>query len=69
MTCANTLTAVWRSSSYSTNGGNCVEIADGLTGVVPVRDSKAPHGPHLTFPHDAFASFVRALRRGGLDVS
>nr|WSZ95912.1 DUF397 domain-containing protein [Streptomyces sp. NBC_00857] len=60
----------WRRSSYSgSNGGECVEVADGLTGVVPVRDSKAPHGPHLTFPHDAFASFVRSVRRGEFDAS
>ncbi|KIX77926.1 hypothetical protein SF23_09630 [Streptomyces sp. MBRL 10] len=37
--------AVWRTSTY-TNGdnGDCVEVADGLVGVVPVRDSKRPDG-------------------------
>ncbi|MFJ9849089.1 DUF397 domain-containing protein, partial [Streptomyces sp. NPDC101150] len=38
----------WIKSSYSNNGGNCVEIAANLLpsrGMVPVRDSKDPHGP------------------------
>ncbi|MGR6972819.1 DUF397 domain-containing protein [Streptomyces cynarae] len=35
----------WRKSSYSNaEGGECVEVADGLLGVVPVRDSKNPAG-------------------------
>ncbi|MFD9886176.1 DUF397 domain-containing protein [Streptomyces alboflavus] len=34
--------ACWRKSSYSNGeGGECVEVATGLPGVVPVRDSKA----------------------------
>ncbi|MEU3073953.1 DUF397 domain-containing protein [Streptomyces laurentii] len=36
---------VWRSSSYSSGNGQCVEVADHLPGVVPVRDSKRPAGP------------------------
>jgi len=33
--------ATWRKSSYSgTNGGNCIEAARDLPGVVAVRDSK-----------------------------
>lgn len=50
---ASTL-AVWRKSSHSNNGeGACVEVADGYPGGVPVRDSKAPHGPALVFPPPA----------------
>ncbi|MFD8361732.1 DUF397 domain-containing protein, partial [Streptomyces hygroscopicus] len=38
--------AAWRKSSYSNpDGGNCVEVADNLPGIVPVRDSKNPDGP------------------------
>lgn len=34
--------------SYSNgDGGNCVEVASGFPGLVPVRDSKAPEGPAL----------------------
>ncbi|WP_110946251.1 DUF397 domain-containing protein [Streptomyces avicenniae] len=32
----------WRTSSYSAGNGDCVEVADGVRGVVPVRDSKSP---------------------------
>ncbi|WP_433891096.1 DUF397 domain-containing protein [Streptomyces sp. CA-111067] len=55
----------WFKSSYSDNGGNCVEVATNLTdsrGVIPVRDSKNPTGPILTFPATAFTSFVAAVK-------
>lgn len=32
----------WFKSSYSDNGGNCVEVALNLPATVPVRDSKTP---------------------------
>ncbi|WP_052852229.1 DUF397 domain-containing protein [Streptomyces avicenniae] len=32
----------WLASSHSGGNGNCVEVADGVRGVVPVRDSKSP---------------------------
>ncbi|MBZ6254698.1 DUF397 domain-containing protein [Streptomyces olivaceus] len=52
----------WRKSSYSSGtGGECVEVTDGLPGVVPVRDSKDPHGPALLFPSEAWSAFVGAL--------
>ncbi|MBT2524072.1 DUF397 domain-containing protein [Streptomyces sp. ISL-99] len=56
----------WRKSSYSnSSGGDCVEVADGITGVVPVRDSKsAPHGPAVVVSTGAWAEFVMAVRRG-----
>lgn len=52
----------WRKSSYSTNGGDCVETGEGVASVVPVRDSKTPHGPALVFGPAAWSSFVSALR-------
>ncbi|MCX5069648.1 DUF397 domain-containing protein [Micromonospora lupini] len=55
--------AQWRKSTRSgSNGGDCVEVADNLTGIVAVRDSKDPHGPILTFAPTAWASFVRRTR-------
>ncbi|MFF6984958.1 DUF397 domain-containing protein [Streptomyces sp. NPDC010273] len=52
-------TAPWRASSYSnSSGGDCVEVRDDLPGLVPVRDSKAPHGPALLIPAAAWAPFV-----------
>ncbi|MEU1628212.1 DUF397 domain-containing protein [Streptomyces sp. NPDC020096] len=32
----------------------------------PVRDSKDPHGPALTFATDAFTAFVRDVQRGNI---
>lgn len=59
--------AVWRKSSHSgNNGGECLEVADGLPGIVPVRDSKDPHGPALVFPPASWAAFVAAARRGSV---
>lgn len=57
--------AIWRKSSYS-NGGdaNCVEVAEGVPAIVPVRDSKDPSGPALVFSADGWFSFVSAVRRG-----
>jgi hypothetical protein len=53
----------WSKSSYSdSNGGNCVEVATGSTDTVPVRDSKDPHGPQLTFTPSAWTAFLTALR-------
>ncbi|MFF4605804.1 DUF397 domain-containing protein [Streptomyces sp. NPDC001339] len=56
--------ASWFKSSYSNNGGNCIEVADDFPGMVPVRDSKAPHGPALVFAADGWSSFVAAVKGG-----
>ncbi|WP_369262968.1 DUF397 domain-containing protein [Streptomyces sp. R35] len=57
----------WRKSSYSnSDGGACVEVSDDFTTVVPVRDSKVPHGSVLVFPAAGWASFVSAVRGGQL---
>ncbi|MDT0446605.1 DUF397 domain-containing protein [Streptomyces johnsoniae] len=53
----------WRKSSYSNmDGGDCVEVADGVAGVVPVRDSKNP-GPVVVVPAGAWRVFVRGIGR------
>ncbi|MFI9330427.1 DUF397 domain-containing protein [Kitasatospora sp. NPDC052868] len=56
--------ASWAKSSYSTNGGECVEVSGSFPGAVPVRDSKDPEGPALVFPLDAWRSFVSGVRAG-----
>ncbi|MET8252029.1 DUF397 domain-containing protein [Micromonospora sp. NPDC005197] len=54
--------ATWRKSRRSgSSGGNCVEVADNLPGVVGVRDSKDPAGPVLTFDPAAWRAFVRQV--------
>jgi hypothetical protein len=53
--------ARWRKSTRSgSNGGNCVEVADNLPGLVAVRDSKDPTGPALTFSPTAWTTFLHA---------
>ncbi|MGX2993704.1 DUF397 domain-containing protein [Streptomyces sp. JNUCC 64] len=54
----------WQKSSYSDNGGDCVEWAPAhatTTGTVPVRDSKTTDGPALTVSNDAWNAFVGSL--------
>ncbi|MGZ0202290.1 DUF397 domain-containing protein [Streptomyces sp. RM1] len=53
--------ASWFKSSYSTGEGNCVEVADGFPGVVPVRDSKMAEGPALVIGAAAWTEFVGAV--------
>ena len=54
--------AAWRKSTYSGGqGGECVEVADGLS-VIPVRDSKDPEGPALTFNPAAWTAFITDLK-------
>jgi hypothetical protein len=55
----------WFTSSYSDNGGQCVEVATNLVashGVVPVRDSKVVDGPVLDISAAAFTSFVTSVK-------
>ncbi|WTG93870.1 DUF397 domain-containing protein [Kitasatospora sp. NBC_01560] len=57
--------AAWLKSSHSGgNGGNCIEVAPGFLGLVPVRDSKDPDGPALVFATSAWQSFLAAVRAG-----
>ncbi|WP_326787051.1 DUF397 domain-containing protein [Streptomyces sp. NBC_00151] len=57
--------ATWRKSSYSGGeGGNCLEVANGHPGPVPVRDSKNP-GPVIAFGAEAWGAFVGHLGTTG----
>ncbi|MFE7301220.1 MULTISPECIES: DUF397 domain-containing protein [unclassified Streptomyces] len=56
----------WFTSSYSNNGGDCIEVATNLAatrGMVPVRDSKNPDGPHLHLTPQAFAGLVALAKQ------
>ncbi|WP_335940163.1 DUF397 domain-containing protein [Streptomyces sp. PTD5-9] len=56
--------AAWRKSSHSNQeGGDCVEVADGFPGAVPVRDSKKTDGPTLTFAAPSWTSFIDELKK------
>lgn len=58
--------AVWRKSSRSSNGNNCMEVATNLLGrgAVLVRDSKAPQDGFLAVKPDIWAAFVGGVRDG-----
>lgn len=61
----------WFKSSYSSNGGNCIEVAANLAatrGIVPVRDSKVVDGPVVAVPVTAFAAFVAGVQGGTFDT-
>jgi len=63
----NLTDAVWQKSSYSgSTGGNCVEVARNLPGVVAVRDSKNPEGGALVFGRKEWKAFVAGIRDGQL---
>ncbi|GGP17423.1 DUF397 domain-containing protein [Nonomuraea glycinis] len=60
--------AVWRKSSHSgDSGGQCVEVATNLPGVVAVRDSKDPNGAKLAFTLAEWKAFLGGVRAGEFD--
>ncbi|MFF3258470.1 DUF397 domain-containing protein [Streptomyces sp. NPDC002932] len=71
MKTTTTVLPQWFKSSYSSNGGDCVEVAVNLVaarGVVPVRDSKNVSGPALNVPTGSFAAFVTGVKAGEFGV-
>ncbi|GAB3942683.1 DUF397 domain-containing protein [Micromonospora vulcania] len=52
----------WRKSTRSNGSGDCVEVADDLSGLVGLRDSKDPAGPVLTFGPAAWSTFVASVK-------
>ncbi|WP_344944198.1 DUF397 domain-containing protein [Sphaerisporangium flaviroseum] len=60
--------AVWRKSTHSGGtGGECLEVATNLPGVVAVRDSKNPDGPALIFPPQEWTRFLAKVVAGASD--
>jgi hypothetical protein len=50
----------WHKSSYSPNGSNCVEVAEGAT--TAVRDSKHPEHAMLAVPAVEWTALVDSLK-------
>jgi len=52
----------WRKSTYSDNGGDCVQAAN-RNGRVLVRDTKQHgYGPVLAFSADAWRAFTKRVK-------
>lgn len=61
--------AAWRKSTLSGHdGGDCVEVATNLPGLVAVRDSKDLLGPSLIFGPGVWSDFVKDIKRGSFEV-
>lgn len=56
----------WYKSSYSSDDGNCVEIAQ-LPDGRAVRDSKDPEDGMLRFTHAQWAAFTARVKSGQFD--
>lgn len=54
--------STWRKSSYSSGGGNCVEVAVLADGRVAVRDSKDPDGGMLLFTTAAMTAWTSGIK-------
>ena len=55
------LASSWRKSSYSDNGGNCVEVANAATDV-KVRDTTNRRGVTLAVNAGVWQDFVSGLK-------
>jgi hypothetical protein len=53
--------AAWRTSSYSNNGGECVEVAS-ANSVISIRDTTDRAGAVLAFGPGAWQRFAAALK-------
>jgi hypothetical protein len=55
------LTRPWRTSSRSTSGNECVEVAQSRENCL-VRDSRQPDGIRLAVGRHAWAAFTRSVK-------
>jgi hypothetical protein len=61
--------ASWHTSSYSQDGGECVEAAFLPDGGVALRHSKHPGGSVLRYTRPEWHAFVRGVKRGEFDLA
>jgi Domain of unknown function (DUF397) len=57
---------MWRKSTFSASGDNCVEVARMPEGGQVLRDSKIPGGPMLSSPLEEWRRFIAEIKAGGL---
>jgi hypothetical protein len=54
----------WRKSSFSGNGGDCVEVGQLRNGMIVVRDTKDQGRTAHRYTPDAWRAFVADVRSG-----
>ncbi|MET8006529.1 DUF397 domain-containing protein [Nonomuraea glycinis] len=58
--------AYWHTSSFSSGGTNCVQVAFLDGGIVALRDSKNPQQPPHLFTDAEYNAFVGGIEHGEL---
>lgn len=66
MTVPDRTGAIWRKSSRSGAGNDCVELVVARIGAA-VRDSKNPEAGHVEFHGTGWHAFMGVLKEGRLD--
>ncbi|MGK8489883.1 DUF397 domain-containing protein [Nocardia asiatica] len=59
--------ARWFTSTRTSGGKDCVEVAHLASGMVGVRDSKDPSGPALIFAPGEWDAFTAGVVRGAFE--
>jgi hypothetical protein len=63
------LSQVWRKSSHSGNGGECVEVGRAADGLIVVRDTKnRSNGSVCLYSPAGWHAFTAGARTGKFDV-
>ncbi|MGH3344501.1 MAG: DUF397 domain-containing protein [Carbonactinosporaceae bacterium] len=57
----------WRTSSFSTSGGNCVEVARLADGRIAVRNSNRPSEGAVLFTPAEMDAWIRGVKAGEFD--
>ena len=61
--------ATWEKSTHSGGtGGDCIEIATDIPGVIAIRDSKNPRGPALCVTPSAWKDFITRVAEGDFNA-
>ena len=68
MTASDLTGAMWRKSSRSGAGNDCVELVVARIGAA-VRDSKNPEAGHVAFANTEWSAFMGVVKDGRLDLS
>lgn len=58
---------IWRTSSYSNGGTNCVQFADLPDGTIAMRNSRDPDGAVLVHSRTAIRALLAGIKQGEFD--